>query len=118
MLLIVGKDIRGEIYHSVYQYTKDNNKYMKDYTKNKALSYLQYWGINNLYDWVILQKLAVNNFDSIKDTSQFNVGFIKNYNEESDEGYLLEVDVQYFETLLELHNDLTFLPERIEIEKA
>ena len=118
MLLIVGKDIRGEIYHSIYQYTKANNKYMKDYTKNKALSYLQYWDINNLYDWAILQKLAVNNFDCIKDTSQFNVGFIKNYNEESDEGYLLEVDVQYFETLLELHNDLTFLPERMETEKV
>ena len=37
----------------------------------------------------------------------------KNYNEESDEGYFLEVDVQYPEKLQEPHNDLPFLPERI-----
>ena len=33
----------------------------------------------------------------MKDTSQFNEDFIKNYNGESNEGYFLEVDVQYFE---------------------
>ena len=32
----------------------------------------------------MLQKLPVNNFDWIKNTSQFNEGFIENYNEESD----------------------------------
>ena len=64
------------------------------------------------------QKLPVNNFEWIKDTSQFNEDFIKNYNEESDEGYFLEVDVQYPEKLHELHNDLPFLPERMNIEKV
>ena len=43
------------------------------------------------------QKLPVNNFGWIKDTSRFNEEIIKNYNEESDEGYFLEVDVQYTE---------------------
>ena len=42
----------------------------------------------------------------------------KNYNEESDEGYSLEIDVQYLEKLHELHNDLPFLPERMKIEKV
>ena len=46
------------------------------------------------------------------------MNFIKNYNEESDEGYFLEVDVQCLEKLHELHNDLSFLPERIKIEKV
>ena len=49
--------------------------------------------VNNLYGWAMLQKLPVNNFDWVKDTSQFNEDFIKNYNEESDERYFLEVDV-------------------------
>ena len=48
------------------------------------------------------QKLIVNNFEWIKDTSQFNEDFIKKYNEESDEGYLLEVDIQYLEIIHEL----------------
>ena len=81
-------------------------------------SYIQYWDVINLYVWAMLQKLPVNNFEWIKDTSQFNEDFIKNYNEESDEGYFLEVDVQYLEKLHELHNDLPFLPERMKIEKV
>ena len=63
------------------------------------------------------QKLPVNNFDWI-DTSQFNEDFIKDCNEESDEGYFLQVDVQYLEKLHDLHNDLPFLPERMKIEKV
>ena len=66
---------------------------MKDYDKNKELSYLQFWNVNNLYGWTMSQKLPVNNFWWIEDTFQFNDDFIKNYNEESDEGYFLEVDV-------------------------
>ena len=42
----------------------------------------------------------------------------KNSNEESNEGYFLEVDVQYLEKLHELHKDLPFLPERIKIQKV
>ena len=43
------------------------------------------------------QKLAVNNFEWTNDTSQFNEDLITKYNEESNEGYFLEVDVQYLE---------------------
>ena len=64
------------------------------------------------------QKLPVNNFKWINDTSQFNKDFTKNYNEEGDEGYFLEVDAQYLEKLHELNNDLPFLPERMKIEKV
>ena len=66
---------------------------MKDYDKNKELLYLQYWDVNNLYGWAMLQKLSVNIFEWIKDISHLNEDFIKNYNEEIDEGYFLEVDV-------------------------
>ena len=64
------------------------------------------------------QKLPVNNFEWIKDTSQFNEDFTKNYNEESDEGYILEADVQYLEKVHEIHNDLPFLPEKMKTEKV
>ena len=116
MLLMVEKGIRGGICHSIYQYAKAN-KYMKDYDNNKESLYVQYWDVNNLHGWAMSQKLPVNNFEWIKDTSKFNEDFIKNYNEESDEGYFLEVDIQYLEKLHELQNDLLFLPERMKIEK-
>ena len=97
MLLMVEKCIRGGTCHPLYRYAKANNKYMADYDKSKESSYIQYWDANNLYGWAMLQKLPVNNFEWIKDTSQFNEDFIKNYNEESDEEYFLEVDIQYLE---------------------
>ena len=71
-----------------------------------------------LYGWTMLQKLPVSNFEWIKDTSQFNQDFVKDYNEDSDEGYFLETDVNYLENLHELHNDLPLLPERIKIGKV
>ena len=95
MLLTVEKGIRGGICHSIYGYARANNKYVKVYHKNREFSYLQYWDVNNLYGWVMPQKFSVNNVDWIKDTSQFNDDFIKNYYEESDEGYFLDVDVHY-----------------------
>ena len=69
MLLMVEKGIRGRICHSIDRYAKANNKYMKDYDKNKELSYLQYWNVKDLYGWAMSQKLPVNNFELIKDTS-------------------------------------------------
>ena len=50
---------------------------MKDYDKNKEPLYLQYWDVSNLYGQAMLQKIPVNNFEWIKDTSQFNEDFIK-----------------------------------------
>ena len=55
MLSIVEKVIRGGICHSIIWYTKANNKFMKDYDKNKESSYLRYWDENNLYGWEMLQ---------------------------------------------------------------
>ena len=89
---------------------------MKDYNKNKGTSYPQYWDANNLHGCAMLQKLPANNFEQIEDTSKFNENFIKNYDEECDEGYFLGVNIQYPEKLHELHNDLPFLPERMKIE--
>ena len=118
MFLMVENCIRGGICHSIYRYAKANNKYIKDYDKNEELLYIQYWNLNKLYGWAMSKKLPVNNFEWIKDTSKFNEDFIKNYNEGSDEGYFLEVDVQYLEKLNELHNDLPYLPERTKMEIA
>ena len=58
------------------------------------------------------QNLPVNNFEWIEDTSQFNEDFIKNCNKESNEGYFLEVDVQYSEKWSESYSDFSCLPKR------
>ena len=69
MLLMVEKDIRGGTCHSIYRFAKANNKYMKGYDKNKKPSCLKYWDVNKLCGWSMSQKLPVNNFEWIEDTS-------------------------------------------------
>ena len=96
MLLIVEERIRGGMCQAVYRYAKANNKYIK--IMIKALSHhcvIMSLNANNLYGWAMYQNLPVNNFKWIEDISKFNKTFIKNCNENSDEGYILEVGVKY-----------------------
>ena len=85
---------------------------MKGHDKKKELSYLKYWDINILKEWVKSQNLPENGFKWVENVSQFKKYFIENYNEDGDEGYFLEFDVKYPEKLHDFHNDLSFLPER------
>ena len=64
------------------------------------------------------QKLPVNGFKWVKSLSQFNERFIRNYNENSDIGYFLEIDIHYPEKLFNLHKDLPFLPKRKKVDKV
>ena len=57
------------------------------------------------------QNLPINGFKWLEETSQFSEDFIENYNEKSDEGYFLKVNVQYPEKLHNFRKDLPFLPE-------
>ena len=87
---------------------------MNDYDKDFESSYLEYLDANNLYGLEMSQKLPADNFEWIEedDLSKFNESFIKNYDENSDKGYFLEIDVEYPKNLYKLHRDLPFLPER------
>ena len=120
MLLMVEEGIRGGICHSIHRYAKANNKYMKNYNDNEESSYIQYLDTNNLYGWAMSKKLPVNGFrwlDS-NEINEINEEFIKNYNENNDKDYIFEVDVRYPKRLHDLHSDLSFLPERMEINKC
>ena len=52
-----------------------------------------------------------------KNLLKFHEDFIKNYNEDIDKGYILELDIKYLKRIHNLHFDLPFLPERMEINK-
>ena len=95
MLLMGEEGIRDRIFQAIHRYAKANNKYMKNYVKRIISSYLMYLDANNLYEWTISQKLPVNGFKWIKRLSKFDELFIKNYDENSDKGYILDVDVEY-----------------------
>ena len=115
---MVEEGIRGGICPSIHRYAKANNKCMNNYDKNKESSYIQYLDANNLYVRAMSQKLPVNGFKLIKNVTEIDGKFTKNYNEDSDKGYIFEVDVKYPRRLHDLHSDLPFLPRRMEIDKC
>ena len=94
MLLIIEKGIRGGMCHVISRYAKANNTYMKHYKKEKKLSCLMYWHLNNLYGWAMSQKLLTNIFKLVKEPERFNKTKVKNYYDNSNEGYILEDDVE------------------------
>ena len=90
--------------------------FMKKYDKNKKSSIIEYLDANNLYRWVMSQKLLVDSFKWKNNISIFNEDF---NDEDSDKGgYILEVDVEYPKSLHDLRSDLPFLPKRMKINKC
>ena len=118
MLLMVEEGIRGGICHAILRFAKANNKYMKDYNKDKEDSFLQYNDANNLYGFATSEPQPVDGFEWMKDLSKIEEDFIKNYDEKSDKGYILEVDVEYPKNLHDFHSEKPFLPERKKIGKC
>ena len=109
MLLMNEKGIRGGMCQSTHRYAKGNNKYMKNYDEKIDSSYLTFLDPNNLYGWAMSQKLPVNGFMWYNDhLSDFNEEFLKNSDENSDEGFFL----------FGSHKELPFLPERRKLEKV
>ena len=62
MSLLVGEGFRSVICHGTHWYTKANNKYMKDYNKDRESSYLKYWDMNNLNEWATSQNVKCEYF--------------------------------------------------------
>ena len=72
ILLMVEEEIREGICHAIHRYAKANNKYMKNYDKNKESLYIRYLDAHNLYGWAMSQKLPVNGFKWVKNTSKID----------------------------------------------
>ena len=64
------------------------------------------------------QNLSVGGFKWVNGLSTIGEDFIKNYDENSNIGYFLKVDIEYLKELHDLHSDLPFLPERMKINKC
>ena len=120
MLLMFEKGIRGAMCQAICWYAKANNKYINNYNKNKESSYLEYLDANNLYGWAVSKKLPIGGFKWLDkdDILKFNDELIKKYDENSDIGYIFEVDVEYPKHIRMLHSDLPFLPERMKINNS
>ena len=118
MLLMTEKGIKDQKCDVIQRYAKANNKYMRNCDKNIESSYLMYLDAKNLHGWEMSQKLPRNSFKWVGYLSQFNESFIKNYDENSDKAYILEVDLEYQKKLFNHYKDYSDLPERKELKNA
>ena len=106
------------ICHAILRHAKANNNYMKNYDKNKESCYLMHLDGNNLYGWAMSQKLLVDDFKWKEDYDKFDEEFIKNHDEGNNKGYILEADIDCPNELHDIHSDLSFLAERMKINKC
>ena len=118
MLLMVEKGIRGCICHATHIYAKANNEFIKNNDKNKELLYLINLDVKNLHEEAMSQKLPVDSFKWETNILKFHENLIKSYGEDSDKGYILEVDVKYPKELHDFHNDFPFLAKRMKIDNC
>ena len=117
-LLMVEKGIRGGISIISNRYGKANNKYMKDYDKNKASKYLMYVDANNLYGWAMSLKLPVHSFKWMTNQEIENIFNNQIVQVWENTPCILEVDLIYPEELHDLHNDYPLCPERVECDRG
>ena len=115
---MVEKGIRGGICQAIHRHARAINKYMKNYNKGIESSYLECLDVNSLYGLGMPQKLPVNGFKWIKIYTNLIKTSSKNYDVDSDKGYILEVDVEYPKNLHDLLSDLPLLAERMKINKC
>ena len=118
MLLMVEKGIRGGISIISNRYGEANNKYMKDFDRNKPTKYLMYLDANNLYGCAMSMKLPTHGFKWLTGGEIENI-----YNNQVVQVWektpcILEVDLEYPENLHDLHNDYPFCPERVNCGKV
>ena len=114
MLLMFEKGIRGGISIISNRYGKANNKYMKNYNKNKDSKYLMYLDANNLYGCAMFEKLPTHGFKWLSSGEMENL-----FNNQIVQVWeripcILEVDLEYPEELHDSHNDYPLCPERVE----
>lgn len=114
--------IRGGLTQCSLRHVKASNQYMKSETSrlssqtsdSKDLrSFFMDFDFNNLYGYSMKMSLPYANFHWIseKDLDQFTADKILNLGDESDTGYVFEVDLSYPKNLHDLHNDFACCPE-------
>ena len=95
MFQFIEKGVHGGVSYIANRYGKANNKYKKKYDEKAPSKYIMY-------------------LDAEKEINKINSA---KYKEDSKKGVILEVDVEYPQELLDLHNDYPLAPEKMKVTK-
>ena len=87
---------------------------MQPYDNKKSSKYITYLDPNKLYGWAMRQYLPYDGVTWLN--KKWNDKFVVNSTgENSSDGYILEVDLEYCDELHELYNGFPLAPEKRKI---
>lgn len=113
--LFVEKGMRGGISMVSKRYAKANNSQVEDYDPEKPSSHILYLDANNLYGWAMSQALPIRDFQWVDVSGLAET--IAELPADNEEGYILEVDMEYPAELHKAHNAYPLAPERLVVKK-
>ncbi|GFT80272.1 uncharacterized protein NPIL_30851, partial [Nephila pilipes] len=92
-----------------HRFAKANNAYLQTYDSSLPNSYITYLDANNLYAWAMSQNLPTHDFSWTDEYVNF-----MDVPDDSDIGYIFEVDLEYPDELHDLHSCYPLALEKIE----
>ncbi|XP_022180830.1 uncharacterized protein LOC111041004 [Myzus persicae] len=108
MLLFIENSIRGGINQSTKRFAKANipNIDGLNYNSKEPITWITYLDCVNVYGKSMLTELPFKDFEWVDDLNIDVTKIVDN----SEVGYILEVDIDYPKHLHKTHNDFPFLP--------
>ena len=106
--------IRGGVAMICKKCSKANNPYVKDYDPDKETSWLQMWDINNLYGYGMQNLLPKSTFQWLSE-EEVNAFQAQEVSDDSETGYMCEVDLEYPHKLHDTHSDYPLAPDSLTI---
>ncbi|KRT85550.1 hypothetical protein AMK59_2282, partial [Oryctes borbonicus] len=108
ILMFLEKGIRGGMTQCSSRYAKANNKYMPDCDPASPSTYLMYYDINAMYSWAMSQFLPSEGLEWVEDAGNLNF----DVPDDNQEGYILEVDLEYPQHIHDRQRDLPMAPTK------
>lgn len=118
MFEMMERGMFGGICHISKRFARANNPLLgpKYFDPSQPVSFIIYLDANNLYGWAMIQRLPDGGFRWL---SNEEIEAMKDkwatLDENSDQGYILEVDLEYPKDLANKHNDYPLAPQRLKV---
>ena len=110
MHLMIEHGVRGGISVISHRHFKANNPYLSDYNTNLPHSYILYLDANNLYGWAMSQPLPTHNFRFLSTDEILDLNIME-LDPLGEIGMILEIDMNYPDSLHYYHNDYPLAAE-------
>ena len=113
-LLFIERGIRGGVSYICNRYARSNFPDSNDYSPDADTSFISYIDCNNLYGLAQTQPLPISEFSFLneKDTKELKIMDIA---DDAEYGYILEVDLNYPDSLHDYHADYPLCPEHLRV---